>query len=151
MHEIFRKLQFKDQDAILVLNPPKEFHPVLDAMRRTTRVHNSLREGAAYAFMLAFVQTRGDIKRLLTIIRKNLAEDALVWVAYPKKSSMRYQSKIDRDHGWQPLGDLGFEGVRQIAIDADWSALRFRKADQIKKITREKKRAMSREGEKRAR
>ena len=85
------------------------------------------------------------------IFRKNLAKDALVWVAYPKKSSTRYRSEINRDHGWQPLGDLGFEGVRQIAVDEDWSAVRFRKADQIKKLTRERKRAMSREGKKRAR
>jgi len=128
MHEIFRKLQFKDQDAILVLKPPKEFRPVLDGMRLATRVHNSLRKGAEYGFMLAFVQAPGDIKRLLPILRKNLAEDAQVWVAYPKKSSTRYRSEISRDHGWQPLGDLGFEGVRQIAVDEDWSAVRFRTA-----------------------
>ena len=29
------------------------------------------------------------------------------------------------------VGALGFEGVRMIAIDEDWSALRFRQVDQI--------------------
>jgi len=34
------------------------------------------------------------------------------------------------------LADDGYEPVRQVAIDEDWSALRFRKVEQIKKMTR---------------
>ncbi len=41
------------------------------------------------------------------------------------------------------LGKLGFEGVRQVAIDEDWSALRFRRVEFIKTMSRDKKRAMS--------
>ena len=38
---------------------------------------------------------------------------------------------------------VGFEGVWQVAIDEDWSALRFRRIEYIKKMTRDKKRAMT--------
>jgi hypothetical protein len=51
-----------------------------------------------------------------------------VWVAYPKKASRRYGCEFDRDTGWQALGDAGFEPVRQVAIDEDWSALRCRQS-----------------------
>ncbi len=58
---------------------------------------------------------------------------------------------ISRDSGWQPLGDLGYEGVRQVAIDDDWSALRFRHVDSIATLKRESSRAMSKRGKDRAR
>jgi hypothetical protein len=34
------------------------------------------------------------------------------------------------------LGKFGYEGVRAVAIDQDWTALRFRNAENIKKMTR---------------
>ena len=78
-----------------------------------------------------------------------LVEDGLLWFAYPKKSSKKYRSDVGRDDSWQALGDLGFEAVRQIAIDEDWSALRFRQARFIKSMTRDQKRTWSAEGRER--
>ena len=43
-----------------------------------------------------------------------------------------YKSDIDRDHGWKTLNDAGFYGIRLVAIDNDWSALRFRSIKFIK-------------------
>ena len=63
-------------------------------------------------------------------------EDEAIWLAYPKGTSKRYKSKINRDNGWKYLGQFDYEGVRQIAIDEDWSALRFRKIRFIKTMTR---------------
>jgi hypothetical protein len=73
----------------------------------------------------------------------------VLWVAYPKKASKRYSSDVGRDDSFQPLGDLGFEGVRQIAVDDDWSALRFRRAEHIKAMKRDRRGAMSRAGRRR--
>ena len=39
----------------------------------------------------------------------------------------RYASEINRDTGWDSLQSAGFETVRLVAIDQDWSALRFRR------------------------
>ena len=60
----------------------------------------------------------------------------MVWIAYPKSTSQRYACEFNRDTGWDAMGDAGFEPVRQVAIDADWSALRFRRATYIKNWTR---------------
>jgi hypothetical protein len=70
----------------------------------------------------------------------------VVWFAYPKGTSKKYKSEINRDNGWQILGELGFEGVRGVAIDEDWSALRFRRVEFIKAMNRDKKRAMITQG-----
>ena len=87
--------------------------------------------------LIVFVGSAADIKRdagLLDSLRDD--PEPLVWFCYPKKSSKRYKTDISRDHGWSPLLDRGWEGVRQVAIDEDWSALRFRPRSRIAKYTR---------------
>ena len=74
--------------------------------------------------------------------------DAILWICYPKKSSKKYKCDFNRDSGWTVLGAAGYEPVRMVAIDEDWSALRFRKAENIKTLTRSK--TISQEGKKRA-
>lgn len=69
--------------------------------------------------------------------------DAIVWFAYPKGSSKKYKSQINRDNGWNVLGREGFEPVRMVAIDEDWSAVRFRRAGFIKNMTRDKEHLLS--------
>ena len=80
---------------------------------------------APWDWVLGFVVTRADLVDLTPQLMEGLVEDALVWIAYPKKTS-RLAADLDRDKGWEPIDALGLQGVRQIAIDADWSALRFR-------------------------
>ena len=77
--------------------------------------------------------------------------DAVVWFAYPKQSSKKYKSEIDRDHGWDVLGAAGFEPVRMVAIDEDWSAVRFRRVAFIKAMKRDPKYAMTASGKAKAR
>ena len=73
--------------------------------------------------------------------------DAIVWFAYPKRSSKKYRSQIDRDNGWNILGREGFEPVRMVAIDEDLSAIRFRRATFIKSMTRPKEYRLSERGQ----
>jgi hypothetical protein len=57
---------------------------------------------------------------------------------------------FNRDTGWAALGAAGFEPVRMVAIDEDWSAVRFRRADFINTLTRDKVHTLSALGRKRA-
>lgn len=58
-----------------------------------------------------------------------------LWLAYPKKSDA-IRSDLTRDHGWEPIDALGLLAVTQIAIDENWSALRFRHRGEIKVLKR---------------
>jgi hypothetical protein len=58
--------------------------------------------------------------------------DATVWFAYPKGTSKKYQCDFNRDNGWDTLKAQGFDTVRAVAIDEDWTALRFRRVEFIK-------------------
>ena len=46
-------------------------------------------------------------------------------------------------------GDAGFEPVRMVAIDDDWTAMRVRRVEFIKNLTRPESFALSTEGKKR--
>jgi hypothetical protein len=136
--KIFDKLNFKALAQIVVLNAPESFEPELAALRGVA-VARTLRGLEQIAFSLAFVTTQKEVDALATPIAKLAKGDPIIWFAYPKGTSKKFKSEINRDHGWQALGRAGFDTVRMVAIDDDWSALRFRRVDFIK-TTRDAKR-----------
>jgi hypothetical protein len=101
-------------------------------------------------FVLVFATRKARVDQFADEILGRLGEDAVVWVAYPKGTSRRYKADFNRDNGWDRLGAVGLEPVRQVAIDADWSALRFRKVGRIRKMTRDPSRTLTTEGRERA-
>jgi hypothetical protein len=136
MNPVFKKLNYKDQKQIHIVNAPPEFQPTIDDMRNITGIKNTLASQKEVEFFLGFVTTQKEVDDLTTKVVKLLKEDGLFWFAYPKGTSKKYTCEFNRDTGWNELGKHGFEGVRMVAIDEDWSALRFRKAEMIKTMTR---------------
>jgi hypothetical protein len=145
MASTFGKLNLKDQMQILVLHSPESFEPELKSLRDVT-VQRELKHAAEIEFSLAFVIQQEDVDTLGKAIAKKVKGDAVVWFAYPKGSSKKYKSGINRDSGWKVLGDAGFEPVRMVAIDEDWSAVRFRRVEFIKTLTRGTEHRMSAQG-----
>ena len=133
---------------VVVLNAPPEFRAVMDKWR-AEGLPVSQRRTPGSRFVLAFVTSCADIERSAGAIVSSVGADGILWFAYPKRSSRRYRSDIGRDDSWAVLGRMGFEGVRQIAIDDDWTALRFRQADRIRTMTRDPSRAISEAGRQR--
>lgn len=134
MPGIFEKLNYSGQSAICVENAPESFQPAVEEMRGATTVQGSLTKGVAFA--LLFATKQAEVDRFAARFAKAASGDAVAWVAYPKGTSKNYRCDFNRDTGWAKWGELGFEPVRQVAIDQDWSALRFRRVEFIKKMTR---------------
>jgi hypothetical protein len=82
--------------------------------------------------VIAFVKTKKEIDSVAEFLHKKIEGDPVIWLAYPKKTSKKYKVEINRDNGWESIKKLGFETVRAVAIDDDWSALRFRLAQFVK-------------------
>lgn len=139
---VFAKLQLKDQPEIVVINAPASFEG--EIRKCGAKVRRELQ--GPLAFGLAFVTKQGEVDKLGKAMTKAADGDAVVWFAYPKASSKRYTSEINRDNGWQVMGDAGFEPVRAVAIDEDWSAVRFRRVGFIKVMKRHVSGAMTKEG-----
>ena len=142
-NQILKKLRLTDQNPVLIINAPEEFQETLADIR--SDVHRQTSQ--QYGFILVFVKNQADINQFLPTSLSALQGDGYFWVAYPQKTSKKYVSDISRDKGWEFLGKHNYEPVTQIAIDQEWSALRFRHADNFKQMKR--KEALSPEGRER--
>jgi hypothetical protein len=150
MADIFQKLNWKSPSVALVLNAPDSFRLAMAALPTNTIAEKASRKGSI-PFLLAFVMKQIEVDHIAERMLRQCEGDAVVWFAYPKQTSRRYRCEFHRDNGWASVGAQGFEPVRMVAIDEDWSALRFRRTEFIKKLTRSKLHALSPEGKVRTR
>ena len=131
MTKLFEKLNLKDHREILVVNAPLSFESELAALAGVT-VLRDLAKAKVVRFVLAFATAQAEVDRLAKLLSAKAEGDALLWFAYPKGTSKMYKCDFNRDTGWSVLKSAGFDTVRAVAIDEDWSALRFRRVEFIK-------------------
>lgn len=133
---VIKKLQFKDQgQAVLIMNAPNVYEEVMASFEGNVHKQGELEQG--YDFVQVFGASNEELQSYAKSAERYVKDDGLFWLCYPKKSSKTYKgSNCSRDTVMYLLADEGYEPVRQIAIDEDWSALRFRKTGKIKTMTR---------------
>lgn len=130
MGGVWAKLNLKDQQEIVILNAPSSFTAELQALKHL-RVQQRISAIQKVTFALVFVMTQAELNKTAAAVISKASGDALLWFAYPKGTSKRYKCDLNRDTGWDVLRESGFDTVRQVAIDEDWSALRFRRTEFI--------------------
>lgn len=133
MTPLFKKLNFKGQKEIAIFNAPAEFEKEMTAMKNETLMKTSIRDCKDAGFVISFVKTKKEVGSIAEFLQKKLEGDPVIWFAYPKKTSKKYKAEINRDNGWESIEKLGFETVRAVSIDDDWSALRFRLSQFVKR------------------
>lgn len=136
MNQIFSKLNHKEGQTIYVLNSPAEFESVLATLSAEIPVKKEIKPDDEVEFVLVFATRRDELDGFISKVAPCLKGDALLWMAYPKGTSKKYKCDFNRDNCWDLFKPYNMLPVRQIAIDEDWSALRFRKEEFIKKLTR---------------
>lgn len=149
MTPLFKKLNFKNHEKVLVMNSPASFETELADISKFTIIERNPNEMSVIDFVIAFVLTQEQIDKAMELIFTKLQGDAILWFCYPKGTSKKYKCNFNRDTGWATLGKHNLEGVRQVAVDEDWSALRFRKTEYIKTLTRRESFAISEDGKER--
>ena len=132
MATIFEKLNLGSRQEIVVLHAPESFQPELARLPVIT-IHHHLESVTEAGFWLAFVTRKSEVEKLAPEIARRARGDAIVWFAYPKGTSKKYTCDFNRDTGWASLKKLGFDTVRAVAIDEDWTAIRFRRREFIKR------------------
>ena len=127
---LLEKLQIKDEKNLLIQGLPstveKQFVKISFAKNVTP-----LLKARKIDFALVFAISHKQLKDILRDVVPALHENAKLWVAYPKVSS-KIVSDLSRDCNWECISQLGFEVVRLIALDNIWSAMRFKKTDQVR-------------------
>ena len=132
---LFSKLQLGARKVIRILNAPASFEPELTALK-SVQIRRRISASRTVAFGMAFAITNAQLDAVSAKLTKAAIGDALLWIAYPKGTSTKYRCEFNRDSEWRVLKTAGYESVRMVAIDADWSALRFRKKQFVKSTIR---------------
>ncbi|WP_082702667.1 hypothetical protein [Pseudacidovorax intermedius] len=147
MSPLFKKLNLSTQATIHVLNAPSSFESELAALEGVA-VKRTISGPAEFA--IAFVVTQAELTSASSKLAKACVGDSVLWMVYPKGASKKYKCEFNRDSGWPALGEAGFEPVRMVAVDEDWSALRFRRVEYIKVMARNPAGAISTAGKRKA-
>jgi hypothetical protein len=111
-----KKMNFTDSMKVRVVGKPAGVD--LDDVVTTT--------SAKADGVLVFVKKLADVDAKCGPVLQAASRDGLAWIAYPKAGQLG--TDLNRDILWKHLLAQGIQGVRQIAVDDVWSAMRFRPA-----------------------
>lgn len=128
MKPIGRKLGMNPGMRALIIAPPRGYLKLLAPLSENLSV--SSRAAGNYSFVQVFVTRLSEIGRFARRLSKHAAQNALVWISYPKKTS-EVKGTLSRDVIREAMSAAGWRAVSIVAIDRVWSALRFRPASQV--------------------
>ena len=117
-----QRLQIKS-GKLIVLNAPKGYAEVL-----TTELNHltvSTRASGQAEAVLLFVNSLAEVAERTPNAIKAVKPDGMLWIAYAKGTS-KVKTDVNRDKLWAAVQPIGWQPVRQIALDDVWSAMRFK-------------------------
>jgi hypothetical protein len=124
-----KKLRLASGQRALLLNAPEGMMSTLGELPPDLTLETALPpEGqgqVTYDWALLFALSEAELLRWAPRVQHALVYDGLFWIAYPKKSS-GVETDLSRDSAWEVMPQLGLRPVAQVAVDATWSAVRYR-------------------------
>lgn len=123
--DVIKKLKI-GAGQLYTINVPQEIKETFEEVDTVSRLSGEKPIGQ----VVLFAKDKAALEDGFSKVLPRLEDDALLWIAYPKKSGS-IQSDITRDAGWDTLTAAHYIPVTQVAIDSDWSALRFRKEETV--------------------
>lgn len=122
MKTVAQKLFVKPGLKLRVLAKPDDFTEIFGPHEA---VLLSERSKEPADVVLLFVRNRKELEDRLAKSAATLKPGGILWLAYPKGTS-KLKSDIHRDSIREYGASVGLEAVSIIAINDDWSCLRFK-------------------------
>lgn len=130
---LLEKLQLKDEKNLLIQGLPSTVEKQFVKLSFSKNV-TPLLKSRKIDFALVFAISHKQLEDILKDVVPALGDHAKLWIAYPKVSS-KIVSDLTRDCNWSCIAKCGFEGIRLIAVDNIWTAMRFKKIEDIKQVS----------------
>jgi hypothetical protein len=125
-----KKLLIKSGCRVLLLHPPDGYAAQLEPLPAdVTIVHEA---NAPCDVVQLFVRQKADVDREVPQALAAVKPGGVFWICYPKRTA-NVPTDIHRDVGWEALYAAGWGPVTQIALDATWSALRFKPEHEVQR------------------
>jgi hypothetical protein len=129
---LFEKLQLADEKNLLIQGLPssieKQFNKLSFAKNMTP-----LLKSRKIDFALVFAVSENQLNGILQDVMPSLKDESKFWVAYPKSTS-KIATDLNRDRSWCRLTDDGYESIDRVELDHVWSAMRFVKGEETRKV-----------------
>ena len=119
---LVRKLGIQPNERIVAIGAPEHYEQLLEGLPAGVAI--SGRVVADARFVHLFVTKRAELKKQLGALRKKLADDGVLWVSWPKRSS-GVASDVTEDTIREVALPLGFVDVKVCAVDDTWSGLKL--------------------------
>ena len=81
MNPVIKKLQYKLQEEVLIVDAPAEFKEVKADWKKTAKIYTEAAGSKTFSFALIFVKTEADVKKAAKNYIKLLEPDAVSWMA----------------------------------------------------------------------
>ena len=117
-----QKLGIKPGMIVVAIDPPENYRKLLGQI--PSGVNFATRPVGNSKFIHLFTKDRRILQNYLQSLRKKIAEDAAVWVSWPKKSS-NVPTDITEDVIRAVALPLGFVDIKVCAVDEIWSGLKL--------------------------
>jgi hypothetical protein len=128
------KLGLKPGMILVAIDAPDNYRKLLAPI--PSGVNFATRPTGSTKLVHLFARRRTELANQLSILRRKIAEDAAVWVSWPKRAS-GVATDISEDVIRSIALPLGFVDVKVCAVDETWSGLKLM-------IRREQRRSTSR-------
>jgi len=126
---ILEKLQLKEEKNLLIQGLPSSVEKQFAKLAYNKNL-TPLLKTRKIDFALIFAINQLQLNNILKEVFPALHPESKLWIAYPKTTS-KIVSDLNRDASWEILSKNDYEAVRQVTLDHVWTAMRFKKLDQI--------------------
>ncbi len=115
-----QKLGFKDGFDILMITPPENYFALFDRLPEGISFHGE--PGGLMDIIHVFVYWKNELD--LTTLKKQIKQNGMVWVSWPKKAS-KVPTDMDENFIREYALSVGLVDVKVCAVDATWSGLKL--------------------------
>jgi hypothetical protein len=119
---LLEKLGIKAGFRMIILNPPSNYDSTLGELPPDTKRAKTLR--GPLDFIHFFTRQRDELERQFPKLKRELAENGMLWISWPKGSS-----KVETNLNEGVVCEIGLRhqlvDIKVCAIDEIWSGLKF--------------------------
>jgi hypothetical protein len=127
-----KKLRFAAEHHVAVLNAPDGYLTQLQP--GPAEIKTALELNESYDGVLLFVKDVDELRRLGPAAIRAAKPAGLLWITYPKGGKTKAATDLPATPWWvqrDVLGEItsqtGYKAVAFVAIDENWTALRFKR------------------------
>jgi hypothetical protein len=117
-----QKLAIKEGFQVLLVLAPEGYTARLGPLPASVALNPP---AGPYDLIQVFVASQKELEAALPALKPLLKPKGYLWVTWHKGAS-RIKTDVTRDTIWPFAGTIGLQPVSNIAVDADWSALRLK-------------------------